>query len=253
MKKNTALSILFLLAINISIAQPAIYDVTLANFSASDCSGCNCSATGEWYLGSSLTLNWTDTSSLTPSLVTLEFFEVSNDAIATIPILLNSISDSGYIGLNSCVETVISIPLTPTNYNSGALNTIEIDYNSGLGILELDENVAWGTGVYARILVEYPTAPTSLADDEPGYSIVVNHLSEIQPFPNPSNGLFVFETNTVRSITINVEDQFGRKISHQEITGQRFEIDLTKEAQGVYFLQITDGETQITKRILIEK
>ncbi|MBL4704580.1 MAG: HYR domain-containing protein [Flavobacteriales bacterium] len=142
-------------------AQTVTYDITMAGISPSDCPGCNCSGTGEWYLGSPLILGWTSTGTFTPTSVTLEVYEVSNDAGSGILVNFNSIPDGNYGVINSCVSTVISIPLTPANYNVGSTNAVEIDYNAAFALYEIDENPAWGSGVYARVVVVYPTAPVA--------------------------------------------------------------------------------------------
>ena len=82
-------------------AQTVTYDISLSGMGASDCpgGGCVCGITGteEGYAGSPLTLSWTSTGAFMPTSVTLDVYEVYNDAPAgTIPVTFNASADGTY-------------------------------------------------------------------------------------------------------------------------------------------------------------
>jgi hypothetical protein len=170
MKKMSC--ILFAIFLFASVnAQTVTYDFTTTNISADDCGGgCQCFlATDLGYFGSALQFSWTSTGGAVPTSVVLEVNELWNDAAGATPVLLNAVVDGSYTGSASCAGIVETLNLTPVNYNVGATNVIELDYNASFGSIDLTENLAWGPGVFARLTVVYPaanTAPTAVADNE---------------------------------------------------------------------------------------
>lgn len=73
-------------------------------------------------------------------------------------------------------------------------------------------------------------------------------------FPNPSNGRFVLtfdgEENIGRQLTIF--NAHGESISSQAILQLSQQIDLTSYTKGIYLLNIREGETSRTQKIMIE-
>lgn len=66
-------------------------------------------------------------------------------------------------------------------------------------------------------------------------------------FPNPTTGIVTLDFNVKKSIEqLSVTDISGRIISiQQELSAKSIQLDLTKEASGVYFLNITiDGQNK---------
>ena len=73
-------------------------------------------------------------------------------------------------------------------------------------------------------------------------------------FPNPSSGVFVI--NGEKKISeIEITDVFGRKVGNvQSTVGKgKIEINLTKEAKGIYFVKVIGEEGKYSvKKIIIE-
>lgn len=168
MKKLFTL-LLITLSFGAAQAQIVTYDITAAAMSPADCpGGCICLTTpaAQGYAGSTLNFTWTSIGTLTPTSITVEFYETYHDPEFAVGIpsdaYLNSSFESQYSSLNSsCVPVVGSVTLTPANYIAGGLNTFELDYYGLAGaIVEWDENLTWGSGILARVTVDYPLPPT---------------------------------------------------------------------------------------------
>jgi hypothetical protein len=162
MKKILSL-LTFFIAFNVGFSQTVIYDIDASSFSLSDGIDQICasgSASSMTYFGSPLGLNWTSTGTVAPTSVSLEIYEVYNDAASPIPVNFNSNSD-GNFGPTSvfCTGAVATIPLSTGFYVSGGANYVILDYVPTFGVLEIEANPAWGTGIFARVIVNYPLPP----------------------------------------------------------------------------------------------
>ncbi|MBI4946823.1 MAG: T9SS type A sorting domain-containing protein, partial [Bacteroidetes bacterium] len=74
-------------------------------------------------------------------------------------------------------------------------------------------------------------------------------------YPNPSNGLFTIDmTNNVSGYaSLKVFNMLGEEVYEApSLKGDRQTINLSKQPQGVYYLQISTSEKIITKKIVVE-
>jgi hypothetical protein len=84
-------------------------------------------------------------------------------------------------------------------------------------------------------------------------------LSEaINIFPNPSNGHFNIVTTfaATQNVDVKVVDVLGQVVysdKKKDIGVGNIEINLNNQTSGIYFVEVTDGQEKITKRILIDK
>jgi len=174
--------------------QTVTYNLTAADLSAPDCSFCICTFSGEIaYLGgASLDFNWTSTGAAMPTSVTLEIYESDNQSGAGIPVNFNATADGTYGAINTCTPSVISIPLTPSNYVVGGANTVNLDYIPvGLSSVGLEENFAWGAGVFARVIAAYPVTPIApvAVDDSPSVAAgSTGNVFDVQVNDSDANG-----------------------------------------------------------------
>ncbi|HCW08026.1 MAG TPA: hypothetical protein DGG95_11755, partial [Cytophagales bacterium] len=75
--------------------------------------------------------------------------------------------------------------------------------------------------------------------------------SDISIFPNPSNGKFSILTQGAACEFIVVRNSLGQIVHQQVMTGETT-LDLSELSRGVYFLTITTGHSNITKKISIQ-
>ncbi|HWY39078.1 MAG TPA: DUF2341 domain-containing protein [Bacteroidia bacterium] len=75
-------------------------------------------------------------------------------------------------------------------------------------------------------------------------------------YPNPGNGIFVIEINatTDKNVVLELNNMLGetvRVIENRNITGSyRKEVSLQDLSDGVYFLNLTSGNTSITRKLI---
>ncbi len=64
-----------------------------------------------------------------------------------------------------------------------------------------------------------------------------SETSNIDVYPNPSNGIFTFNLNS-ENLEVEIYDIIGSRIYHSNMSTQKSEIDLSNQAKGVYFYKI---------------
>lgn len=79
--------------------------------------------------------------------------------------------------------------------------------------------------------------------------------ASIRVAPNPNNGTFRLFVNmeTTKDLELTVFDNVGQVIQRQNLNnvkGQNIDFDLSKYANGVYNIRISDGQSIISKRIV---
>ncbi len=76
-------------------------------------------------------------------------------------------------------------------------------------------------------------------------------LNAVSVYPNPSKGVISIESN--ENLTINITDITGRKVVENTTIIHSGSIDLSKLNNGVYFVNIDNGQTKGTKKIVLNK
>jgi hypothetical protein len=75
--------------------------------------------------------------------------------------------------------------------------------------------------------------------------------NELMVYPNPFSNQFMVNYQLANTTAqLKVFNMYGKLVSNQVITKQNTLIDLSNEASGIYFVQITDGATRITKKMV---
>ncbi len=83
----------------------------------------------------------------------------------------------------------------------------------------------------------------------------VNSVEEqennLQVYPNPFNNQFMvkYELESATA-ALKVFNMYGKLVENTVITKSNTLIDLSQEANGIYFVQITDGATRVTKKMV---
>ena len=71
-------------------------------------------------------------------------------------------------------------------------------------------------------------------------------------FPNPSKGIFNFTSTIEGSADVRVYNSFGQEIiSREETNANNFQIDLSGEVDGTYFVQIISDENIVTTKLVV--
>jgi hypothetical protein len=85
-----------------------------------------------------------------------------------------------------------------------------------------------------------------------GPALSVNNPGDrIHIYPNPSRGMFYF--NGVKSYIIEVVDLLGQRVYSAEATSDKYPIDLSSRAKGIYSYRIiNDGEVMQQGKVVVE-
>lgn len=72
-------------------------------------------------------------------------------------------------------------------------------------------------------------------------------------YPNPNNGIFSIRSKESRAIDlVTISDALGKQIKQVQLNGATTsELNLQGIASGIYFVQITSGSENVTKKIVI--
>jgi hypothetical protein len=102
---------------------------------------------------------------------------------------------------------------------------------------------------YVRIIKVLPEGPAGVND-------VTNIDRLMSVYPNPSNGLVNMRLADVQSedVKVVVMDIMGKELMHKTIKAndlQVQELDLTKQAKGIYFLRIQTGDQVYSKKLQV--
>lgn len=131
-----------------------------------------------------------------------------------------------------------------TNLPNVVVNELEISYNDGKLWAATYGRGLWKSDLYISTSISSNTIENN--------NIII--------YPNPTNGLFEIKFDGANyisnSVSIQVTDIFGRVVyqtSNQTISKSPISIDLTNQANGVYNININDGNKPCVKKIVLNR
>lgn len=81
--------------------------------------------------------------------------------------------------------------------------------------------------------------------------------ASINVFPNPSkDGMFnvAINSNQLDSYSVTISDVMGREINkYNNLTNGKYNVDLSSESNGVYFIKVQSGDSISTQKIVLNK
>ena len=82
----------------------------------------------------------------------------------------------------------------------------------------------------------------------------VNTLNSINVFPNPSNGIFFFQSQKENIKEFVIRNILGEKMMQRTASykATTYEVDLSNQAKGIYFITIITEEGSATRRLVVE-
>ncbi|HKM92608.1 MAG TPA: S8 family serine peptidase, partial [Prolixibacteraceae bacterium] len=83
---------------------------------------------------------------------------------------------------------------------------------------------------------------------------VLSRKLDVNIYPNPNNGRFIVELNQFEGVvSIKVLDLWGITVLSENIhVSEQFNVELPNVRQGVYLVQINNGQETITRKIIIK-
>lgn len=205
------------------------------------------SSTGnQWYL------NGTAISGATDSIYTATQ-NGSYTAIVTISDVSSAPSNS----------IVITIPSAPTITQSGTTLTSSSStgnqwYLNGIAILGATNSTYTVTqnGNYSVMVTSSGITSASsnlITITSFATGIVQNNLNDnLSIYPNPSKGVFTLQSST-KILSIEVTSSDGANILSQQINADKTTIDLSKERNGIYFINVISEKGTVTEKLILNR
>lgn len=111
-------------------------------------------------------------------------------------------------------------------------------------VLLSDENLV-GSELYVdKLTFDYASSTTEELEFQ----------KNIKVYPNPSNGIFNISNKNQQSTTnLKIINTLGKVIRSQELSLKNNQINISKEPEGIYFLQITNSQNHIITKKIIKK
>jgi len=190
----------------------------------------------------------------TDTAFTVTIFDVL-DTHLIVPSVISGLSSHPYtlqiLGTNVLKWTFNNILLPDSNVNESASHGFV-----RFKVLQKPNNPI-GTVIsnYAGIVFDYNTAvntdtvmlivstPTAIQENK-------GENNSISIYPNPTNGVFSIESQEKIS-SIEIVNLLGEKVYTELVSASQTTIDLSKEPNGVYFLQLTTDKGIARKKIVI--
>jgi len=181
---------------------------------------------------------WTvnnSTFSFTPALITINFGDTVNFVI-TIDHDAREVSQSTW---NSNGNTALPGGFQ-TSFGGGMILPPQLGIGTHYYVCTPHADI----GMKGRIIVQNSTA------------IIENQWqATLSVYPNPSRGKFQFTIEGSRPVKdhyVEIYNVHGERILQSGITNSKSEIDLSKQAGGIYFIKIYNGHAILTKKITIK-
>lgn len=78
-------------------------------------------------------------------------------------------------------------------------------------------------------------------------------ISTITIYPNPTNGFFYVQVSKSGNLQINICNVLGECIHEQNSISSNFQIDLSSQPNGIYFINIKTEQGIVSKKIIINR
>lgn len=154
-------------------------------------------------------------------------------------------ANTGWIGSKQENSLENAIVLHTTNAGDSWIIQNTPVQEAVFSIFFWDENNGWLTADYGQIAHYSENFGTN--------ENLLNQMASI--YPNPNNGEFyVYSQNETIKLDIEIYNSFGQKI-YKASTLQphsKNKIDFRTYSKGIYFIKIKDGESILTKKIVIQ-
>lgn len=84
-----------------------------------------------------------------------------------------------------------------------------------------------------------------------GFKEYLNNLNTVVIYETEKDGLFVIETNTEKVFQYRLLDSFGHLLQAGNLEkSSKTPIDLSKQAAGIYFVQLVSGDERVSKKLI---
>jgi YD repeat-containing protein len=108
-------------------------------------------------------------------------------------------------------------------------------------------------GVSGITIADQPAEKSLEKETLPEKQAVATSQKSVKVYPNPNNGQFTLEFSNVEiGATIRIYNLIGALMYHSTATSQTSnKVNLPKIRRGIYFVKVTDGREQFTKKMIV--
>lgn len=140
-------------------------------------------------------------------------------------------------GMVNCYN--ISHPLNPIPHLSPIVNNLSVN-----SFQHSIDNFEDSLDVEQHSFISASTCPTGINE--------IRKEERLLVYPNPSNGVFSLNSK-ITGGEILIYNLLGDNIYFSKILYPKMEIDLSEKANGIYFLEVSDGENTSAQKIIIQR
>lgn len=150
------------------------------------------------------------------------------------------------LGMNSDVNV-------PTQIGSDTWQSISLSDTFGIGI-KFDGTIwVWGlngSGQLGLGTTTNQTTPLQFSCPAVLSSSSFDIASNINVYPNPTNGNVNVETNNLTNVSVSVYDLNGRQILNKELAANENAVDISNFQSGLYLFRIKSTEGETVKKVI---
>ena len=188
--------------------------------------------------------------------------KVSYDAYGTINFPENSFSVFRLKIIEHTVDTAQGCGLTPPPpiISSNSDSTyLWIDISTGQPVFSIHYSIDVANNYANKFVTAYSYSHYPAVSAATGISLSPEQEQAIVIYPNPTSGAFQLQVNNKQPSLISIYNVLGEKVYEQLFSEQRLTngvslipVNLSKENNGVYFLQMKTEQGTIMKKIVID-
>jgi plastocyanin len=199
------------------------------------------------------------------SLLSLLLFVISTSGFCTKWTITNSgktfspatitinVGDSVNFSLGS-IHNAVEVSQATWNANGNtALPGFSLPFGGGL---VLPANLTVGTHYYVCAPHASSGMKGTIIVQNTTTGVMENQLQkDITVYPNPTNGKFQIafaELNLSKNYNLEIYKENGERIYKSVVTNPKSDVDLSNQSKGVYFIKFYNGQSVLTKKIVIQ-
>jgi len=163
-------------------------------------------------------------------------------------------NNNGQLGDSSTLDKHSAVKVKP-NFGGGIIS-IAAGYYHSLALKNDNTVWAWGEDALGQLGNGAGGNSTTPILTNSCLSTAIEEISgnlSLTVIPNPSNGNFIVENHKkYQSMRLNICNIMGEKIYQSEITNAKSEINISGQPNGIYFLTLSNSQTLVTWKIVIQ-
>lgn len=176
------------------------------------------------------------------------------------PVVANPIAD--VTNVEGFGSTTVDLSTVFSDSNGDNLTLLAVSGSTDVVTVSVDGNTLTISEVGVGVSIITVTANDGMGEtvtDEFTVTVTANSSlgelskSNVQVYPNPSNGVFVIETTQLsNSLSIKVVDVTGKTVYKQTSELSKTQIDISNKREGMYFLILESDESSYIHKLIIE-